>query len=413
MAIVIGVAVALASPWMASHWLQPDRMTTAEVTHALQLIALSLALQWPSLLYGAVVLALHRQAESFRVMAPVMLVQAAGAAAVLWLVGPDIHAFLLWQAVLFGIGSILMGRIAWRAMPRAEGAARFDLPLLRSVWRFAAGSFFIGICASLLGQADKVVMARVLTLDAFAGYALAYLLVQQASSLLMAPVSVAVYPHLSALVAAGDETRLREEYLRWSEVMSLVAFTALGTLAVFPAPPLQLWLGAASPLVEPVLALLPWILLGSVLGNLFVAPNILMLVGGMVRPLAIYSGVTAAAYCIALWVLAPHFGAMTGPGLGFVLAIGGYVVMLPRLHRRLLRGQAWTWFVQTVLRPGILAVIVLGTCRWVLPATSSRWWGLAEAAFSASLVLVAMLIVLPRARADALRLSRIMLGWKG
>ena len=411
-AIGIGAVLALAAPWIAGHWLQTGSMAVEDVTLALRLMALNLALLWPSLLYGAVVLALHRQGDAFRIMAPVTLVQSAGAAAVLWWWAADIHLFLSWLAVFSGLGSLLLSRIAWRALPPAPGTARFDAALMRGVWRFAAGSFFIGITSSLLTQGDKVMMAGVLSLDAFAAYALAFFVAQNAAGVALAPISAAVHPHLAALVAAGDEARLREEYTRWSELTALMGFTLLGTLAAFPAPPLQLWLGAASPLVAPVVALLPWVLLGTLLNALFASPYMLMMAAGSVRMMASYNAVAVAVFMLALWWLAPMYGAMLGPALWVALNLSYFVLLLPRVHRHLLRGHGMAWFWQAVGRPAIVTVVVLAAARMALPGTGSRWWGLAEAVASGLLLSACLLAVLPRARADLIRLFRQAMSMK-
>ena len=405
-AAVIGILVAVAAPWIAQHWLQAGSLSQAEVTNALRLMGFGLALQWPSLLYSAVVLALHRQGDAFRVMLPVTLVQAAGAALVLWLHGPDILAFLSWQACLFGISSAILARVAWRALPPAPDAARFALEEIRRVWRFAAGSFVIYIAASLLTQADKVVMARVLALDAFAGYALAFFVAQNAATLVMAPISSAVHPHLAALVAAGDQKRLYEEYLRWSELTALVGFTLLGTLAVFPAPPLQLWLGTSSPLIAPIADLLPLVLLGTLLNALVAMPFGLMMATGWVRRLGAFNGALALLYCLLLWWLAPLYGILVGPVLWVAVNVSYFAVLLPWLHSFYLRGFGRRWFWQAIAVPGLTAVAVLGVARLALPADLSRWHGIAAAALVSLVLGGSLLLVLPRARQDCFGLLR-------
>jgi len=402
----IGILVAAAAPWIAEYWLQTGNLAQAEVTNALRLMGLGLTLQWPSLLYGAVVLALHRQGDALRIMAPVTLVQAAGAALLLWLHGPDILAFLLWQACLFGISSAILARVAWRALPPAPGAARFDAGEIRRVWRFAAGSFFICIAASLLTQADKVVMSRVLVLDAFAGYALAFFVAQNAAALVMAPISAAVHPHLAALVAAEDEKRLYEEYVRWSELTALVGFTVLGTFAVLPVPPLQLWLGMSSPLIAPIVDLLPLVLLGTLVNALLAMPFGLMIAAGWVRRLGAFNGVAALLYCFLLWWLAPLCGMIVGPVLWIAVNVSYFVFLLPWLHSFHLRGFGRRWFWQTVAMPGFTSLFVLGAAKLAIPSGLLRWQGFAVGALVSLALGSSLLVVLPRARQDCFGLLR-------
>ncbi len=405
-ALGLGLVLALAAPWVARHWLQAGSLSPESVTLAFRLMALNLALLWPSLLYSAVLIALHRQAAAFWAMAPLMLVQSAGAALLLHWQGADIHLFLGWMIGFAALSSLIMGRIAWRALPPAPGAARFDQPQLLGIWRFAAGSFIICITTSLLTQADKVVMARFLPLDAFAGYALAFFVAQNAMALALAPIGVALQPHFAALVAAQDEPRLVSEYHRWSEVLALAGFTLLGTLAAFPTPPLHLWLGSASPVVPPVAALLPWVLVGTLLNALISLPFAVMMATGWVRMVVWHNGVAAVLFCLALWLLVPLYGALVGPLLWAALNVSYFVLLLPRMHRRHLRGQGLRWFWRSIARPGGITLAVLGLSAALLPATASRWWGLVEAGATAGLLGGALLLALPQARETAFRLLR-------
>jgi hypothetical protein len=59
------------------------------------------------------------------------------------------------------------GLCLWRLLPEGHGAAAFRFDRLRSVHRFAAGMVGIGILATPLTQADKIVLSKVLSLENF------------------------------------------------------------------------------------------------------------------------------------------------------------------------------------------------------------------------------------------------------
>src|SRR5206468_5049884 len=135
--------------------------------NAVRLMGLYLACMWPAFLYGSGFVALHRQDILTAVNVVVGLVQSVGAALLLWLVSANVALFLAWQVGCATVTSVLLRRSLWRIMPGAETPPRLDWAKLRTVWRFATGTFVIGLTTSLLTQGDKLIVSKLVTLDQF------------------------------------------------------------------------------------------------------------------------------------------------------------------------------------------------------------------------------------------------------
>ncbi len=52
-AVCIGFCVYIASPFVAEYWLRTDGLSQKEITLAVRLIGINLALQWHAMLYGS------------------------------------------------------------------------------------------------------------------------------------------------------------------------------------------------------------------------------------------------------------------------------------------------------------------------------------------------------------------------
>ncbi|HEY0660874.1 MAG TPA: oligosaccharide flippase family protein, partial [Lysobacter sp.] len=63
-AVLIAGAVALAAPWLGSHWLQAKQLPDATVAQAIALMGLNLACRWPISLYHGALVGSHRLALS-------------------------------------------------------------------------------------------------------------------------------------------------------------------------------------------------------------------------------------------------------------------------------------------------------------------------------------------------------------
>lgn len=84
---------------------------------------------------------------------------------------------------------------------------------------FAAGAGGITLFGVILTQMDKVVLSKVLPLDAFGYYVLAAT-VAGGLQLFIRPVYTAVFPRLSALVASEGEVAIAHAYHWGSQLMA-------------------------------------------------------------------------------------------------------------------------------------------------------------------------------------------------
>jgi O-antigen/teichoic acid export membrane protein len=88
--IVIGAAVVVVAPVIASGWLDDTTLPRSSVEQALRLMGVVIALQMPLTLYQGGMMGLQRQVAANAILAVSATLRAAGAAAVLLLVAPAI-----------------------------------------------------------------------------------------------------------------------------------------------------------------------------------------------------------------------------------------------------------------------------------------------------------------------------------
>lgn len=399
-ALTIGIGVMLLAPWLARDILDANSLDTATVTAALQLMGLSLATQWPSLLYSSCFVGLGRQGRLTAIGLIGTSLQVGGTALLLWLVRADILVFFLWQAVAGALTTVALGLTVWRVMPPAKERPRVSVARLRQVFVFAMGTMGIGVTTSLLTQADKLVMSDAVTLAEFSAYAMAFFLVSQVQSLATSPVAIAMQPHLARLVTA-ERAVLAREYHRWTRILWSVCLVVLGMLAAFPTAFLGAWLGPASPLVSPVAQLLPVVAVGTMLNTLMTMPFLLQMATGWVR-LSLVKNVLALAVVLpGLAFLVPRYGVMAGAGLWLALNLGYVLIEVPLMHRRLLRGELLRWWVGDALVPGALAAALYALAATVVPVPASRFLGVVPAALVALAVAVVLVLTQPSLRRDA------------
>lgn len=405
-ALLVGGAIALAAPLIARDWIKPGSLPGHEVVTAVRLIGLAIACQWPSNFYLGGFIGLHRQDLATRLRILVLTVQWTGAALLLWLVEPRIEVLLITQAAGFLLLGGLMRRELWRLLPRAATPARFAPAALRSVWRFAGGNLMIGLTASLLTQSDKLMVSKFASLDQFAAYSLSFTLASLISILISQPIGSVLMPLFARQMSDGDQPALLRDYHRWTQIIAMLALPLTGCLVAFDRPLIDLWLGSGSPLHGVIVTLLPWVALGMLVNTLMVVPFLLQIAAGWTRLTTGHNLVALALILPALVVGVPRFGPAAGAWCWLALGLSYYLIMIPLMHRRILPTEMWAWWGRDTLLPGGVTAAIFALSAALAPQHEAHWPGTLQAAATALVAALALVVILPYPRAMAKDLWR-------
>jgi len=354
-AIVIAAGIIILAPWIARVWVNAKKLPAQSVQHAVALMGLVIAVQWPFSLYSGGLMGLQRQLLLNAIRASMATIQAGGAVLVLWLVSSSIEAYFTWQIGIVGVQTVITGYFLRSSLPKSDKAAAFNRCLLRQCWRFAAGMTGISAVSIILGQADKVILSKLLPLDQFGYYMLAFTL-GSALIFLAYPVSTALFPKFSELIAIGKTEELKRLYHKGCQVVSLFVFPAGFLIALFPQEVLMLW--TRNPIIaENTRLLLRIIAIGYLLNTILVMPFVLQLANRWTS-LSFYKNVVAIIILIPLlFLLIPYLGAVGGAITWVLLMTGCVLFEIPLMHIRLMRREMWHWYIVDIGLPAVCCVI--------------------------------------------------------
>ena len=403
--VCVGVAVlicggmALAANWLVNHWLQADGLAPQAMQTAVYIAAFVIALRFVEGLYRGAIFGLQRQVWFNAANAAVSTVRGVGVIGVLAWVAPSVEAFLLWQLALAIVPVVLYAWKTHSVLPRAPQRVRFSSRALADVGRFAGGMMGTTALVLLLTQVDKILLSRMLSLEAFGYYALASA-VAAALQMLLGPITAAVYPRMVVLVSANDASPLVTLF-HFAAQMITVALAPAALVLVFHAQgALFAWSGDAvlAARAAPVLSVL---VLGTLLNGLLHVPYQLQLAHGWTG-LAIKTNLVAVAVLVPaiLW-LVPIYGGIAAAWIWVALNAGYVVVSAPLMFRRLVPAEQRTWYVRDLAIPagGVVAALILSfslqpagyTDRW-------QWLFFLTLAAALSWLTAAYLAPLVRAR---------------
>lgn len=409
-AVLIGVAVYLAAPLIATRWLRSDGLPPEQAIQAVRLMGAVIAAQWPSIVYLAGIAGMQQQVKLNQVKVVTSTVQALGLVAVLAWISPTPSAYFLWVLLVQAGNTLWLRHTLWQSLGVEDGAAplagsrpRFDWRELIAIWRFAAGMAGISVLSALLMQTDKIILSRLVPLAEFGAYGVAYSVCSVLSAA-VSPVFTAAVPRFTQMIGRAELPHLRGLYLSMCELAALMIVPAWVLLAFHSHELMRLWMGRG-PEAATIAGLLPLIGTGWLANALVTLPLGLQIASGWTA-LSVYKNLIAVALVIpALIAVVPRYGA-TGAALVWLALNMGYLMFeIPIMHHRLLRGSAMTWYARTVAIPLAVATAAGLASKALFGAglgTSGALIGMLLSAGITGITLIALLPSLRRTLLDPL-----------
>ena len=368
--IVIGISVIILAPLIAKYWINSTNVSNELIEESLLIMGMLLAFQWPSSVYSGGLKGLQRQVLYNIIKSFSMLARHVGAVFVLIFVSPSILSFFYWQSFVALVTSIILAAWLWKSLPKSHSKSKFDKNLFLKNRKFVSGMFGISLGTILLTQVDKIILSKMLTLEMFGYYMLAYSIASAFISL-VSPIHTALFPKLSQLVAKKNETGISDLYHRGCQLASIIILPISITLILFSKEILSLWV-EDSLVVSNTYMLLSLLIVSTTIKAFMTLPYTLQLAHGWTK-LAFYKNIIALILLVPLmlWMVQLHQGIGAAWALIF-LNLGLLIIEILIMHKRLLKGEMGRWYKQDVFFP-ILVVVTIGLfAREVLPINTSE-----------------------------------------
>ena len=364
LAILAAIAFAIIAPTMARQWVQSEQLSVANVSRALTLMGINFALIWPSTVYQGGLLGLQLHVRLNAVTAVLGTIRIMGAVLVLIFVSSTLTAFFTWQILVSIVQTTGLAFLLWAGLPHGERAAQFRLACLTAVRSFAAGVVGITLLALLLQQTDKLILSKILNLTEFGYYAFAAA-VAGVLARIVAPIYTAFFPRFTELVSRRDAVQLTNTYHLGCQIVSVAVLPAAVVLATFAPQILLLWTR------NPELALnsqrlFTVLVIGNALHALAYLPYALQLANGWTR-LAFLSNLIGVALLVpGIFMATARWDAMGAAGIWVTLTAGYVLLQVPLMHRRLLRGELRTWYLDDIGKPLVACLVPVVIGWWAI-----------------------------------------------
>lgn len=400
-ALLVALAIWLASGYLANHWLHPEHLTREETKRAIAVMGLAIALQWPSSFYANGLSGLEQQLRLNWINAGFATLRSAGVLGVIYWISPTISAFMWWYALVAVGQSTVSAIMLWRLLPFGNfRESRFHFLEIQSAGRFAGGLLSIMALSVMLMQLDRIVLSAMRPLTELGYFSLA-MSVTAGMGRMIQPMFNAVYPRYSKLVAQGKDAALTHLYHLSNQCLCAMVAAMAAVLITYAKDVMYLWTGDLSLAMEtaPALSILA---AGTALNGLMNLPYALQLANG-------WTQLTVGANLVALLLGLPfcvwavhHYGIAGAAGLWLLTNLGFVCITIPLMHRRLMQKEMGKWYLQDVLPPFATATAMGLLCHWLAPSLPRSAYGLMQLATISAATLLAALIASTELRSMAL-----------
>lgn len=240
--LVSGLGILLGAWFFGAGWFEAKSLSPEVIRSALMLMAISLVVQVPSGLYIGGLMGLQRQVECSTLLVIFGTIRGLGSVMVLWFISNDLQTFFLWQIFATFLQTIVMRWSLWRRIDTSEQSARFSAKMLLTVKEYVGAVMIIGVLGMILSQMDKMILSKMISLEDYGFYMLAWTVVSGFSRI-STPLINAFSPQFTELVAKGDENGLAKQVCVASQLMSVLIIPPAALLVFFSKPILLIWIG--------------------------------------------------------------------------------------------------------------------------------------------------------------------------
>jgi O-antigen/teichoic acid export membrane protein len=371
MAIMMIGAGAIATKWLKFH-----QLSVGDVKKAVMLMAVITALRWICGLYRGAINGFEKlvwlntfnimiASFKFIVIIPFFI-----------FVGATPIKFFSYQLMIAVVECIILIFKTYHLMPNLDKdqSSAWHLKPLVGVLKFSLTIAFTSVIWVFVTQTDKLVLSKILILSDYAYFSLA-VLVAGGVMVVGGPISGALLPRLTALNAEGDEEGLIRLYRNATQAVAVIVIPVTSVLAFFAEHVLWAWTGDVN-LAYKAAPILSLYVIGNGILAIAAFPYYLQFSKGDLKLHLIGNALFVIIFLPLLIWAARTYGAI-GAGYAWVVAnLIPFLIWLPVVHRRFVKGLHSKWLLQDLLPITISTIIAVVLCKELVAWPVSRLMGI-------------------------------------
>lgn len=358
LSIIVIVATAFASEWIATSWLIVETVSLSDVRTCIVLMGAVIGVRLISSLYRGGIQGLENQVWLNVGNVCLATLRFVGALLILQFLTQDIVIFFIYQFSVSVVELAVLFVMLHRSMPLTENIGfGFFWDELRPMLPFAGGLAYSVWIWILLTQLDKMILSSILPLSEY-GYFALVAIISAGVFQLSSPISQAILPRMTYLLSQDNEKDMLSLYRRSTQIMAVTMLPLTGVIAMFSTELLFAWTGdrVAAEWAGPVLF---WFVLGNGILAINAFQYYLQFAHGKLRIHVIYNTISVVIQIPVIVYVAFEYGALGVAQAWFSLRLISFIVWAPVVHHMYAPGIHFSWLLKDIAPTFLLTVLLL------------------------------------------------------
>ena len=361
-AIIGGGILLLASDNIAENWLKAESLSISEISFALKVMAISVALRWMTGLYRGMVTGSEQLVwlSGFNVL--IAFLRFIVVFLIMRIYGATPAVFFSYQLLIAILEFIGLWHKSKTLQPELSSEERsivgWSIKPIKPFLKFSLSIALTSGIWVLVTQVDKLLMSKLLSLEDYGYFTLA-VLVATGIMMVSGPISNAILPRMSKLEAENKRDEMIRVYRDSTQIVTVIAGTAAIMLVMFAEPILYVWTGDKN-IVEVATPILQLYAFGYGLLAVAAFPYYLQYAMGLLKLHIIGSLLFVAALLPGLWWATERFG-MIGAGYAWVLVnLFYFLIWTFVVHKMYAKEIHFQWLMKDIFAIIALPIVVAG-----------------------------------------------------
>ena len=357
-AFLLGSLIFMSRGWIANEWLHFQSLSLETVSSAVGVIAVTVSLRWLSSLSRSGVNAYEKQVWTSVCDIIVNTLRFPGSLILIICTSGNVLLYFYFQlgVVVF---EVLILRVKLRSLlPHVrDKVKRFSIAELKRVLPFAVGVGYTGAVWVLLTQLDKLLLSNIMPLSEYGYFTLVVTMVS-GLSLLSGPISKAILPRMTSLLAVGDEEEMIKIYRTSTRFVAAVIIPITLLMATFPEMIIYSWTGDVKAALWAA-DILPIFAIGSGFLALISFQYYIQYAHGVLKYHVFYNTLNILIAVPAIFYTAYNYGVIGVAWLWLALRLASFFLWVPYVHHKLVPHLHMRWLVNDILPAFLVAALVI------------------------------------------------------
>ena len=361
LSIVIAICIFFSSNWIAQNWVKAEALEVEIIAYCISFMGVIIGLRWIAGLYRSGINGLEDQVWLNVANSILISLKFIGALILLAFVTQDIRHFFEYQLVISLIELFILAQHFYRKIPAAVnslGLFYFNWSSVKYVVPYTSSVAYIAVIWALITQTDKLILSGVLSLTEF-GYLSLVAIVSGGITMLSGPISEAIMPRMTVLLAQGKKEEMLRTYSKGGQVVTFITFAVALIVGLYAEQLLYAWTGNHE-LSMWGTEILFWFSLGNGVLAIGAFQYYLQIAFGQLRLHVIGSTISALIQVPIIYFAAINYGAL-GAGISwFCFRVFWFILWTPIVHRKFVPGLHLSWLCRDILPiVGTLSLVAL------------------------------------------------------